>query len=81
MVYLKEKEKINKEMKENTDENMDSLFQGKDKVNFKEAMDKLHYALVNLKLDNENEKAKIKANENGNVKKKENIVKKIDNEN
>ena len=81
MVSLKEKEKINKEMKEHTDENMDSLFQGKDKVNFKEAMDRLHYALVNLKLDNENEKAKINANENGNVKKKENIVKKIDNEN
>lgn len=53
MVYIREKEKINENIKDHTNENIELLFKGKDKVLFKQAIERLHTILIDLNLDNE----------------------------
>ena len=55
MIYLKGKEKMNQDMKDYTDENIDKLFKGKEYIYFNKAMERIHTVLVNLNLDDEKE--------------------------
>lgn len=54
-IYLREKENLNKEIKDYTNENIDILFGDKKQIHFKEAMERLHNSLINLNLNDEQE--------------------------
>lgn len=64
MVYFKEREKMICEIEDYTDDYMELLFKGKEKIPFKKAMERLHYALINLDLNNEVEKNGFNGNDN-----------------
>ena len=70
IVYLREKEKLNRNIKDYTEENLEKIFQGKDKIHFKQALERLHTVLIDLNLDNmkenENERNLINGNYNSN---------------
>ena len=53
MIYLKEKERLNKEISDNT-KNLENIFDGKEQIHFKKAMEKIHTIIINLNLDDEN---------------------------
>ena len=53
MIYLKGKEKMNQDLKDYTDENIDKLFKGKEYIYFNKAMERIHTVLVNLNFDDE----------------------------
>ena len=53
MIYLKEKERLNKEISDNT-KNLENIFEGKEQIHFKKAMEKIHTIIINLNLDDEN---------------------------
>lgn len=54
-IYLREKENLNKEIKDYINENIDILFGEKEQIYFKEAMERLHNSLINLNLNDEQE--------------------------
>ena len=54
MIYLKEKERLNKEISDNSNKNLENIFEGKEQIHFKKAMEKIHIIIINLNLDNEN---------------------------
>ena len=51
MVYLREKENLNKDLKDYTNENIDILFGEKEQIHFRQAMERLHNSLINLNLN------------------------------
>ena len=79
MVYLEGKEKLNKEIKDYANENLEKLFQGKEKINFKQAIERIHTVLIDLCLDNskEIEEKENHINGNNNLNDKENNDNKI----
>ena len=54
MIYLKEKERLNKEISDNSNKNLENIFEGKEQIHFKKAMEKIHTIIINLNLDDEN---------------------------
>ena len=66
MIYLKEKERLNKEISDNTNENLEKIFEGKEQIHFKKAMEKLHTIIINLNLDDENNNILVNGNNNNN---------------
>ena len=67
MIYLEGKEKINQEIKDFADENLEKLFKGKEKINFKQAMERIHTVLIDLCLDDKIKEIEEKENNiNGN---------------
>ena len=79
MIYLKEKERLNKEISDNTNENLEKIFEGKEQIHFKKAMEKLHTIIINLNLDDENNNILVNGNNNNNNSNEEekNIIKNI----
>ena len=65
MIYLSEKEKIEKNINDYTEENLQKIFENKKQVSFRQAMDGLHKALINLDLSDVS-KDEIDFNENEN---------------
>ena len=57
MIYLSEKEKIEKNVEDYTEENIKKIFGNQKQINFRQAMDALHNTLINLNLsdDSDNE--------------------------
>ena len=51
MVYLNEKDKIEKKLKDFTDKTEEMIFKGKEQIHFKKALEKLHITLININLD------------------------------
>ena len=54
MIYLNEKDKMDKELIDFTSQNEEIIFKGKEQIHFKQAMEKLHIALININLDDVN---------------------------
>lgn len=55
LIYNNEKEKIEKNLNDYTEENVEKLFRDKKQINFRQAMDGLHNALINLDLSDESD--------------------------
>ena len=55
LIYINEKDKLNKEYKDYSEEYIEKIFGEKKQIHFKQAMEKLHYALIDLNLDDEKE--------------------------
>lgn len=55
LIYNNEKEKIEKNLNDYTEENVEKLFGDKKQINFRQAMDGLHNALINLDLSDESD--------------------------
>ena len=72
MVYLKEKERLNKEVIDNTNENVEKIFEGKEQIYFKKAMEKLHTIIINLNLDDEMNNNFINGNYNHSIQEENN---------
>ena len=51
IIYLTEKEKIEKNLNDYTNENVEKIFGGKKQINFRKAMEGLHNTLINMNLD------------------------------
>jgi hypothetical protein len=64
MIYLSEKEKIEKNINDYTEENVQIIFGKKKQINFRLAMEGLHKALINLNLSDINEDEKFNKTEN-----------------
>ena len=79
MLYLKEKERLNKEIADNTNENLEKIFEGKEQIHFKKAMEKLHTIIINLNLDDENNNIFVNGNNNNNnsIEEEKNNIKNI----
>ena len=77
MIYFGGKEKLNQEIKDYTKENMEKLFQGKEKIHFKQAMERIHTILIDLSLDKDIEEKENKINGINNLNDKENSENKI----
>ena len=77
MVYLKEKERLNKEISDNTNENLEILFEGKEQIFFRKAMEKLHTIIINLNLDDENNNIFVNGNNNNSIEEEKNSCKNI----
>jgi hypothetical protein len=59
IIYLNEKEKIEKNIYDYTQENIEKLFGDKKQIFFKKAIDDLHHVLTNLNLDEDEEENNI----------------------
>ena len=78
MIYISEKEKIEKNIHDYTSENMEKLFGDKKQILFKQALEDLHQALINLNIsdgeDVDNEHVELNLDENKNMNENENEV-------
>ena len=66
LIYHSEKEKIEKNLADFSEENLEKLFQEKKQIYFKQAMDGLHTALINLNLNDDDSEDDINLNGNNN---------------
>ena len=55
MIYKNEKDKLNKKLKDYTTENEDKIFEGKKQIYFRQAMENLHSAIININSDLDDE--------------------------
>ena len=70
IIYISEKEKIEKNLEDYTEENLEKIFKGKKQIYFKQAMDVLHNSLIDLNISDEDSdydmyiKGNVNENEN-----------------